>query len=53
MDCIDPAHPDPKHFSAETDADLVDQVKKHRDEFHTQVTDDQIQEMVSSTAYDE
>jgi hypothetical protein len=53
LDCTDPAHPDPMHFSAENDADLVEEIKKHRDEWHTQITDQQIQEMVSTTAYDE
>jgi hypothetical protein len=46
LDCSDPAHPDPMHFSAENDADLVEEIKKHRDEWHTQITDQQIQEMV-------
>lgn len=53
LDCIDPAHNDPTHFSAEDDADLMEQIKKHRDEYHTQITDQQIQEMVAATAYDE
>jgi predicted small metal-binding protein len=53
LDCSDPAHSDPMHFSAENDADLMEQVKKHRDEYHTEITDQQIQETVSATAYDE
>jgi hypothetical protein len=54
VDCSDPAaHSETMHFSAESDAELVEQLKKHRDEYHTQLTDEQLQETVSTTAYDE
>jgi predicted small metal-binding protein len=53
LDCSDPAHSDPMHFSAESDAELEEQVLKHRDEYHTQITDEQIREQIATTAYDE
>jgi hypothetical protein len=40
-------------FTAESDAELTDKIKMHRDEFHPQISDEQISEMVTSTAYDE
>jgi hypothetical protein len=32
---------------------LVEIVKQHRDEWHTQITDEQIKDLVSTSAYDE
>jgi hypothetical protein len=52
LDCVHEAHED-IHFTAETDEDLVEKVQQHRDEFHPEMTDDQIREHVTANAYDE
>ena len=52
MDCIHEAHDD-IHFTAETDDDLVEQIRRHRDEHHPELTDEQVQEIVAANAYDE
>jgi hypothetical protein len=41
------------HFTADSDEDLTEQVRKHRDEYHPELTDDQISEYVAANAYDE
>lgn len=41
------------HFTADDDAQLIERIKEHRDQFHTDITDDGIRDMVSSSAYDE
>jgi hypothetical protein len=52
LDCVHEAHDD-MHFTAETDEDLIEKVRQHRDEFHREMTDDQIREHVAANAYDE
>ena len=52
FDCIHEAHED-VHFSAENDEDLVSQIRQHRDQYHPEISDDQIREMVTADAYDE
>ena len=52
MDCVHDAHED-VHFTAENDDDLMEQVRRHRDEFHSELSDDQIREHVAANAYDE
>jgi hypothetical protein len=52
MDCVHDAHED-MHFTADTDEDLIEQVRQHRDQHHPELTDDQISEMVAANAYDE
>jgi hypothetical protein len=52
MDCSHPAHED-VHFTAATDDELFEQVKRHRDQFHPELTDDQVRETISANAYDE
>jgi hypothetical protein len=52
MDCVHDAHED-VHFTADNDDDLMDQVRRHRDEFHPEMSDDQIREHVAANAYDE
>ena len=52
FDCIHEAHED-AHFSAENDQDLIEQIRKHRDQYHTEISDQQISEMVTAGAYDE
>lgn len=53
MDCRAPGTHDDIHFTAGSDQDLVSQVRAHRDEYHTDITDEQIDELVTSSAYDE
>jgi hypothetical protein len=52
MDCIHPAHDD-IHFTAATDDDLFEQVKLHRDEYHPELTDDQLRDAIAQSVYDE
>jgi chemotaxis regulatin CheY-phosphate phosphatase CheZ len=52
FDCVHEAHED-VHFTAETDEDLIRQIRQHRDQYHTEISDEQIREMVTAGAYDE
>jgi hypothetical protein len=52
FDCVHDTHAD-VHFSAENDEALVEQVRKHRDQFHSEISDEKIREMVTTDAYDE
>jgi hypothetical protein len=52
FDCSHESHED-IHFSAENDEALIEQIRQHRDEYHREISDDQIREMVMSGAYDE
>jgi hypothetical protein len=52
FDCSHPAHED-IHFTGASDDELLDQIKRHRDEYHPELTDDQIGEFVAQGAYDE
>lgn len=53
LDCQAPGTHDDIHFTAGSDEDLITQIRQHRDEFHTDITDEQIKEMVATGAYDE
>ena len=50
FDCVHEAHED-VHFSAENDDALVEQIRQHRDQYHPEIGDEQIREMVSAGAY--
>ncbi len=52
LDCVHDAHDD-KHLVAEDDEGLVAQVMQHRDEYHPELTDDDVQQVVAQRAYDE
>jgi hypothetical protein len=52
LDCVHEAHED-MHFTAETDEALMEQVQRHRDQFHREMTDEQIREYVGANAYEE
>jgi predicted small metal-binding protein len=52
LDCVHDAHED-IHFSASDDEGLVEQVKQHRDEYHSEMSDDDVRNIVSQNAYDE
>jgi hypothetical protein len=53
MDCRAPDAHEDMHFTAESDQDLIAKVQQHRDQYHTDITDDQIRELVATSAYDE
>ena len=53
MDCKDQSSHDDMHLTASTDEGLLEQVKRHRDEYHPDLTDDQLAEIVAQSAYDE
>lgn len=52
LDCNDPAHDD-MHFTAQDDDELFGKIQQHRDEYHTEMSNDQIKQMISTDAYDE
>lgn len=52
LDCRDQAHDD-IHFSGSDDADLERQVREHRDEFHQEMSDDDVKQVVGQGSYDE
>jgi hypothetical protein len=52
MDCTHPVHKE-MHFTAATDDELFEQMSKHRDEYHMELTDDELRETIAQTAYDE
>jgi predicted small metal-binding protein len=52
FDCSHSAHED-IHFSAENDDELFRKVQEHRDQYHSEISDDQLRQLVSSGAYDE
>ena len=53
LDCRAPDVHDDIHFTADNDPDLIAQVQQHRDQYHDDMTDDQIKELVAAGAYDE
>ena len=52
MDCQHPDHED-IHFTANDDDELYQKIRQHRDEYHEEINDDQIRELISAQAYDE
>lgn len=52
MDCKHDLHDD-VHFSAVDDEALFSEVKQHTQVHHPEITDDQIRDMISSSAYAE
>lgn len=52
LDCKDPAHDD-THFTGVDDQDLENQVRTHRDEYHQEMSDDDVRNIVAANAYDE
>ena len=52
LDCQHDAHDD-VHFSAGDDDDLRRQVRQHRDEYHQEMSDDDVDQIVAANAYDE
>ncbi|MDQ4027441.1 MAG: hypothetical protein M3214_05235 [Actinomycetota bacterium] len=52
LDCVHDAHED-IHFTAESDDDLLGQVREHRDQYHPEMSDDDVRNIVAASAYDE
>ena len=52
FDCSHPAHED-IHLSAADDEELVRNTLQHRDQYHPELSDDQIKEIVATNARDE
>jgi hypothetical protein len=52
IDCNHPAHEE-MHFTGANDDELVDQLMRHRDDYHPEITDEQVRETVAQSAYDE
>jgi hypothetical protein len=52
FDCSHEAHED-IHFTAENDEGLIQQIREHRDQYHPEISDEQIREMVTADAYEE
>ena len=52
MDCQHDAHDD-VHFSGGDDQDLERQVRAHRDEYHQEMSDEDVRQIVAANAYDE
>jgi hypothetical protein len=54
VDCSDPsAHDQDMHFTADDDEGLMAQLQRHRDEYHMNLTDDQLRQTIAQSAYDE
>jgi hypothetical protein len=53
LDCSVPDAHDDVHFSAEDDDQLFTQVKTHTEEYHPEMTDDDVRQMISADAYSE
>ena len=52
FDCSHDSHED-VHFTADSDEGLIEKIRQHRDEYHQEISDEQIREMVTASAYDE
>ena len=52
LDCVHEAHED-VHFSGNSDEDLIEQVRRHRDQYHPEMNDDDVRQIVAANAYDE
>ena len=53
LDCRAPGAHEDMHFTADSDQILITQVQQHRDQYHTDITDEQIRDLVATSAYDE
>ena len=53
MDCSDPGTHEDMHFTADNDDTLFAKIQQHRDQYHSELTDDEIKQMISADAYDE
>jgi hypothetical protein len=53
LDCRAPGTHEDMHFTAVSDEELIARVQEHRDQYHVEITDGQIKELVATSAYDE
>jgi hypothetical protein len=53
LDCRDPSTHDDIHFSSEDDDQLFAEVQSHTQEHHPEMTDEDIRQMIATSAYDE
>ena len=53
MDCSDTGTHEDVHFTAENDEELFAKIQQHRDQYHKEMSDDEIRQMISADAYDE
>lgn len=52
LDCRHPDHED-IHFTAENDEELFGKIQEHRDQYHPDMSDDDIRQDVLPNAYEE
>ena len=52
MDCVHDDHED-MHFTGADDDELAQRIMEHRDQFHPELGDDQVRELIAANAYDE
>lgn len=52
LDCVHDDHED-MHFTGTDDTELTSRIREHRDEYHPEISDEQIDSLVASSAYDE
>ena len=52
LDCVHDDHED-MHFTGADDDELTQRIKEHRDQYHREITDDQVGQLVAASAYDE
>jgi len=50
FDCVDPMHEE-AHFTSETDAVLTEKVLRHFAEYHPDVAEEVVRQMVGTRAY--
>jgi hypothetical protein len=50
FDCVDPMHEE-AHFTSETDAVLTEKVLRHFAEYHPDVAEEAVRQMVGTRAY--
>jgi hypothetical protein len=52
FDCVHDDHED-MHFTGADDDELTSRIREHRDQYHPEISDEEIDSLVASSAYDE
>jgi hypothetical protein len=52
LDCVHEAHED-MHFTGTDDQELTQRIREHRDQYHPDISDEDIDTLVAASAYDE
>jgi hypothetical protein len=52
LDCVHEDHED-MHFTGADDQELTSRIREHRDQYHPEITDDEVDSLVAASAYDE